>query len=187
MGSAECVPFNQLISCHVMLCLYIYIYTHKNILLVRFASLWSIPCKSHTRIIFCKVSIYIHLWLIMIDLTTLELHNPNSPWHVPFGSTKNAKTRPGPQQKKYQRRCWTDPFCRFILLRLVVSRHPVLKNIRLRQLGWWSKANMNGKIKNWWQPVTTNQFSTNKPFTTSWSTMKSSMSFPSEKHTPQNT
>ena len=30
--------------------------------------------------------------------------------------------------------------------------HPVLKNDGLRQLGWWQKPNMNGKIQNWWQP-----------------------------------
>ena len=35
---------------------------------------------------------------------------------------------------------------------LVVSRHPVLKNIRVRQLGWWEIPNISGKIKNWWQP-----------------------------------
>ena len=44
------------------------------------------------------------------------------------------------------------------------SSHPLLggsatplKNMSYRQLGWWQQPNINGKMRNSWQPVTTNQ------------------------------
>ena len=49
----------------------------------------------------------------------------------------------------------TDPLYPWIsplLIWLVGQGHPVLKNIWLRQLGWWVIPNMNGKMQNWWQP-----------------------------------
>ena len=37
------------------------------------------------------------------------------------------------------------------------ARATPLKNMSSSIKGWWMKPNINGKMPNWWQPVTTNQ------------------------------
>ena len=48
----------------------------------------------------------------------------------------------------------TDPSweCHSILIWLVGQGHPSEKWWSSSIKGWWKKPNMNGKIKNWWQP-----------------------------------
>ena len=129
--------------------------------------------------IWWNIAIYIHLPISPNNIPHIfPIYSPYwrpdmTTWHHPMvtlhpaASSLESVALPGlPQPAEWSERPpWLSPghwYSNKIWIntaQLVGGCIPTpLKNDGVRQLGWWHKPNISGKIKNWWQPFTTNQY-----------------------------